>query len=134
MADVVEPEIEGSAALIRQALGFLKVPAEKASTFLLQFRGMLELSQQESAAALLQSRELVLGSGAACGTIGQERIRERFGVTILTLERKDRTSIANPPATTRLLDGDRVRVFGLPEQIRSFEVWLSQTERAPSPP
>jgi CPA2 family monovalent cation:H+ antiporter-2 len=125
VSDIVEPEVEASAALIRQALGYLKVPASKASSFLSQFRSVIELAHQEPATALLQVREFAIGAGLdPCGTIGQERIRERFGVTILTIMRKGGSPIVNPPATARLQAGDVVRVFGLPEQIQSFDEWL----------
>lgn len=134
VTEIVEPEVEASATLIRHALGYLKIPTAKASSFLSQFRGAIELAHHESAAALLHAREVTIEAGAPCGTIGQERIRERFGVTILALLRDGEDPIVNPPATTRLQPGDRVRAFGLPQQISAFEDWLRQSDRVSSQP
>ncbi|MFB3917536.1 MAG: cation:proton antiporter [Terriglobales bacterium] len=126
---IVEPEVEASATFIRQALGYLNIPSAKASEFLSQFRGAIELAHQEAAASMPEVREIVLEPGMpAKGTLGQERVRERFGVTVLTITRAG-NPIVNPSASARLEPGDRVRVFGLPEQISSFAHWLRQADQ-----
>jgi CPA2 family monovalent cation:H+ antiporter-2 len=130
VTSIVEPEVEASSTLIREALGFLKIPAKETSSFLSQFRSALELAHEKTSPTSLQVAEFTLKNGMApSGTIGQEHVRERFGVTILTVARDEGTPIVNPPATTRLEPGDRVRVFGLPEQIAAFEEWLKSPEQ-----
>ena len=47
-------------------------------------------------------------------------MRERLGVTVVSIERADGETLVNPSADTRLRRGDRLRVFGLPEQIDAF--------------
>ncbi len=131
VTDIVEPEVEASSSLIRHALDYLHIPAAKTSWFLSQVRGVLELPTDESETSSLQVRDVKLEPGMVpCGTIGQEHIRERFGVTILTVAHHGGAPIVNPAATTRLQPGDRVRVFGLPEQIQAFEHWLQNPDQS----
>jgi CPA2 family monovalent cation:H+ antiporter-2 len=126
---VVEPEIEASANFIERVMTHLNVPAAQVGAFLEQFRGAIELSHHDGARSMPQVTEVVIGPAASpTGTIAQERVRERFGVTILTITRDPRNPIVNPPASVRLEPGDRVRVFGLPEQVRSFEAWLRNAD------
>ena len=62
-----------------------------------------------------------LGAGALADlSLGEARVRERFGVTVVSVERPDGTAMVNPSAETRLRPGDRLRVFGLPEQVDAF--------------
>jgi K+/H+ antiporter YhaU regulatory subunit KhtT len=61
-------------------------------------------------------------------TIGQQHVRERFGVTILTIARPSKDTLLNPAATARFEVGDTLRVFGLPEQIDAFEASLRGPE------
>jgi len=51
---------------------------------------------------------------------GRRRVRERFGVTVVSVERAGGEAVVNPSADTRLRPGDRLRIFGLPEQIDAF--------------
>jgi Trk K+ transport system NAD-binding subunit len=71
---------------------------------------------------LPQVRDVTVGTGPiADQSLRQARVRERFGVTVLTLTRGDSGELLlNPSPETILRPGDRVRVFGLPEQIRAF--------------
>jgi K+/H+ antiporter YhaU regulatory subunit KhtT len=74
-----------------------------------------------SAAPLPEVREIALGAGAlADQSLGEARVRERFGVTVVSVERPGGDAVVNPSADTRLRPGDRLRVFGLPEQIDAF--------------
>jgi CBS-domain-containing membrane protein len=56
-------------------------------------------------------------------TFGEARLRERFGVSVLVLRRKEggRTVRLLPQATTRLLAGDRLYVFGTRDALRRFK-------------
>jgi K+/H+ antiporter YhaU regulatory subunit KhtT len=47
-------------------------------------------------------------------------VRERFGVTVVAVTRADGESLLNPSPDTILRPGDRLRVFGLPDQLDAF--------------
>jgi hypothetical protein len=91
---------EASVTLIRYALGYLNVPASKAASYLFEFRNAIELAHRESRepmAGLPQVRELVITREMATeDSIGQQRVRERFGVTILTITKHSGDTIMNP--------------------------------------
>ncbi|MBI4391333.1 MAG: TrkA C-terminal domain-containing protein, partial [candidate division NC10 bacterium] len=66
-------------------------------------------------------REVTIGAGGlADQSLREARIRERFGVTVVAIIHADGDVVYNPPAEARLRPGDRVRIFGLPEQIEAF--------------
>jgi len=70
---------------------------------------------------LPQLAEVTLGVGAlADQSLREARIRERLGVTVVAVTHGDGGTTVNPSAETVLRSGDRVRVFGLPEQIVAF--------------
>ncbi len=56
-------------------------------------------------------------------TFGEARLRERFGVSVLVLRRREggRTVRLLPQATTRLFAGDRLYVFGTRDALRRFK-------------
>ena len=73
------------------------------------------------AEALPEVHEVTLGAGALADlSLGEARVRERFGVTVVSVGRPDGQAVVNPSADTRLRPGDRLRVFGLPEQVDAF--------------
>jgi K+/H+ antiporter YhaU regulatory subunit KhtT len=53
-------------------------------------------------------------------SLRESRIRERFGVTVVAVRRSSGEMVLNPPPDTVIASGDRIRVFGLPQQIESF--------------
>jgi K+/H+ antiporter YhaU regulatory subunit KhtT len=70
---------------------------------------------------LPEVHEVMLGAGALADlSLGEARVRERFGVTVVSVERTGGEAVVNPSADTRLRPGDRLRVFGLSEQIDAF--------------
>ena len=74
---------------------------------------------------------MVLGAGAlADRSLGEARVRERLGVTVVSIERADGETLVNPSADTRLRSGDRLRVFGLPEQIDAFRAEAARGSEA----
>jgi CPA2 family monovalent cation:H+ antiporter-2 len=122
---VIRPEVEGAAALIRAALGELALPPERVLAYLDRFRQAMELPDQQilgEADRLPQVRDVTIGAGEiADQSLREARVRERFGVTVLTLVRGEGADVVlNPPPETVLRPGDRARVFGLPDQIRAF--------------
>jgi TrkA domain protein len=80
---------------------------------------------------LPQVHDVTIGAGElADQTLREARIRERFGVTVLAIQRADGEAVLNPPPETHLRPGDRVRLFGLPEQIAAFRA-AATSEVAP---
>jgi K+/H+ antiporter YhaU regulatory subunit KhtT len=53
-------------------------------------------------------------------SLGEARMRERFGVTVVAVTRVTGEEIADPTAETVLRSGDRLRLFGLPRQIATL--------------
>ena len=120
--EVIQPELEASATLIRHALAALGQPKERTIAYLERYRSAMERADAGSAAvpALPDVRELVLRPGGVTDrSLRDARIRERFGVTVVAVQRADGL-VMNPPPETTLRAGDVVRVFGLPEQIDAF--------------
>jgi len=121
-SEVIQPELEASATLIRHALATLGLPKERAIAYLERYRGAMERADAGAAAvgALPEVRELALRpGGVADRSLREARIRERFGVTVVAVRRAD-GPVFNPAPETILRPGDVVRVFGLPEQIAAF--------------
>ena len=122
---VIRPELEGAAALIRDALAQLTLPPERVDAYLDRFRRAMELPEGQIVAErdqLPQVREISIGTGQiADQSLREARVRERFGVTVLTVSRADGGELViNPSPETILRSGDRVRLFGLADQIRAF--------------
>ncbi|HEV8583533.1 MAG TPA: cation:proton antiporter [Methylomirabilota bacterium] len=120
--EVIQPELEASATLIRHVLASLGLPKDRAIAYLERYRSAMERADAGRAAtvALPEVRELALRpGGVADQSLRDARIRERFGVTVVAVRRADGL-VLNPPPDTTLRAGDVVRVFGLPEQIEAF--------------
>ena len=126
--EVVQPETEASMTIIRHALDYLRVPPVDAASYLTEFRSSIELAHYEPRVGLSDLPEVrrisIEPDMNIAGTIAEQHIRERFGITILAITRPSHVPEMNPVPTTRLCPGDRIRVFGLPSQIRAFEQWL----------
>ena len=125
--EVIEPELEAAATLIRHALRGLALPQPRVLDYLTRFRaamnpaGVAGGGGLAAASTLPEVHEVVLGAGSlADRSLGEARVRERFGVTVVSVERAGGETVVNPSAETRLRPGDRLRVFGLPEQADAF--------------
>jgi CPA2 family monovalent cation:H+ antiporter-2 len=126
-SEVIQPELEGAATLIRHALRALALPQSRVLDYLTRFRGAMNPAgvgagaSASTAEALPEVHEVTLLPGALADlSLGEARIRERFGVTVVSVERPGGDAVLNPSADTRLRSGDRLRVFGLPEQVDAF--------------
>ncbi len=121
--EVIQPEVEASATLIEHALAHLALPRERALAYLDRFREAIETAQAQPAGTrevLPEVREVAIPVGRlADQSLREARIRERFGITVVAIIRPD-GALLNPPPDTVLRAGDRVRLFGLPEQIDAF--------------
>jgi CPA2 family monovalent cation:H+ antiporter-2 len=121
-AEVIQPEEEAASTLIRHALERLSLPRERVLAYLNRYRGTMERVQAEEAeTGLPQLREVSLRGGHLMDqSLGEARMRERFGVTVVSVTRATGEVVADPTAETVLRRGDRLRLFGLPRQIASM--------------
>ncbi len=62
-------------------------------------------------------------------SLGEARMRERFGVTVVSVTRATGEVVADPTADTVLRRGDRLRLFGLPRQIDVAAVRVGRAHR-----
>jgi uncharacterized transporter YbjL len=107
--------------LIRHALERLSLPRDRVLAYLSRYRGAAEWARAaggESGTGLPQLREIGLKGGHLVGqSLGEARIRERFGVNVVAVRRASGETVEEPTAETVLRAGDRLRLFGLPRQI-----------------
>jgi len=120
-SEIIQPELEASATMIRHALDYLKLPADQTFAYLQRFREAVGAAQEvrlDTQAPLPEVYEIeVAGPRLADKSLRDARIRERFGVTVVAVRRSSGELLVNPPADTVMNAGDRIRVFGLREQI-----------------
>jgi CPA2 family monovalent cation:H+ antiporter-2 len=122
--EVIQPELEASATLIRHTLAILGLPKERALEYLGRFRDAIQTGVAEERDAepgtLPVVDEIVIARGAFDDeTLREAKIRERYGVTVVSVGRGAGV-IHNPGPETILRAGDRVRVFGRESQIAAF--------------
>ena len=138
--EVMQPEFEAAATLIRHALQILGMPRERALAYLERVRGALDaaVTGEPDGEAMPEVRELRLVSGAlADRSLLEAAIRERYGVTVLAITRSSGERVPHPSAQTMLRAGDRLRVFGLAAAIDTLARALATAaadEAAPSDP
>jgi monovalent cation:H+ antiporter-2, CPA2 family len=125
-SEVIQPELEAAATLIRHALKRLALPQEQVLAYLGRFRGAMDMATSDDRVAtdtLPRVAEITVGQGTlADQSLSEARIRERLGVTVVAVTRARGDVVMNPPAQTIVRAGDRVRIFGLPDQIEAFRV------------
>jgi CPA2 family monovalent cation:H+ antiporter-2 len=126
--EVIQPEIEAGLTLIRHGLGQLHLPKDNLIAYLEVLRDALSGETdraQQARRGLPEVREVTVGAdGIADQSLAEARLRERFGITVVRIERPDGDVVISPDAETLLRPGDRIRIFGLPQQI---EVFLAET-------
>ena len=121
--EVIQPELEAAGTLIRHALRRFSLPRERVLTYLGHLHDALELTRTPDTPGerLPELREVTLPAGALTDrTLRDARVRERFGVSVMGITRADGTLVLHPAADTLLRRGDRLRLFGLPEQVEAL--------------
>ncbi len=122
--EVVQPELEAAATLIRHALARLSMPSPPVVAYLERFRDAIDLRAARDTTVRHPLPEIqdvtIEGWGLADQSLREARIRERFGVNVVSITRTDRAVIIDPDAETVLRAGDQVRVFGLASHIAAF--------------
>jgi CPA2 family monovalent cation:H+ antiporter-2 len=125
-SEVIQPELEAAATLIRHALKRLDLPQEQVLAYLGRFRGAMDMAASDdrlTSDTLPRVAEITVGQGTlADQSLSEARIRERLGVTVVAVTRARGDVVLNPPAQTIVRAGDRLRIFGLPDQIEAFRV------------
>ena len=123
-SEVIYPELEAAATLIRRALKCLSLPQAQVLAYLERFRSAMEPPDdrgEPAADTLPRIVDVVLGPGwLADQSLREARVRERFGVTVVAVARARGDVVLNPPAETIIRAGDHVRIFGLPDQVEAF--------------
>jgi len=128
--EVIQPELEAAGTLIRHALRRLSLPRERVLAYLEHLRDALELVRTPGGGGehLPELREVTLEAGVLTDrTLRDARVRERFGVSVMAITRADGTLVLHPSADTLLRQGDRLRLFGLPEQVDALLEHASET-------
>jgi CPA2 family monovalent cation:H+ antiporter-2 len=131
--EIIQPEMEAAATLIRHSLRRLGQPHDRVLAYLERFRESVEPSVRAVGAgdtdSLPRMADVVLGGGGlADQSLREARIRERLGVTVVAVSHAGGAVVLNPAADAVLRAGDRVRVFGLPDQIEAFRREASAPE------
>ncbi len=122
--EVIQPEVEAGLTLIRHGLGQLALPKDSLVAYLEVLRDALSgepVRARQARQGLPEVREVTIGTDAiADQSLAEARLRERFGITVVRIERPGGDVVMSPDAETLLRPGDRIRVFGLPHQIEAF--------------
>jgi CPA2 family monovalent cation:H+ antiporter-2 len=117
--EIIQPELEAASTLIRHALRRLALPRDRVLAYLEQYREAMDpAGALVVEGGLPQLKDIRLeGGNLADRTLHDARVRERFGVSVMSITRADGSVVPHPSADTVLRAGDRLRLFGLPEQI-----------------
>jgi CPA2 family monovalent cation:H+ antiporter-2 len=128
--EIIQPELEAASTLIRHALRRLDLPRDRVLAYLEQYREAMDLTGvKQVEGGLPQLQEVTLGPGTLTDrTLHDARVRERFGVSVMWITRADGSVVPHPSADTVLRAGDRVRLFGLPEQIEALLAYAARGE------
>jgi CPA2 family monovalent cation:H+ antiporter-2 len=122
--EVIQPELEAAATLIRHALDRLSVSRSRVLSYLERFRVAMAVAAAPAGSsldAMPDVSDVLIGEGSlADQSLRDAKIRERMGVTVVAVSRPSGDVLINPHPETVLRAGDRVRVFGLPGQIDAF--------------
>jgi hypothetical protein len=125
--EVSQPEIEASATLVSNALQYLNLPGANAQAYIGALRAALEnytgpLRVTANSPVL---QEVAVGDFRGDGeTLGEAHVRERFGVTVVAVVTLSGDVVVNPPATTSIRAGQKLRVFGLSKRIAEFAAYV----------
>ena len=135
--EVIQPEMEASATLIRHASSYLRLPDEQIRAYLRGFREAMETIEGKPAISPLdlpEVREVRVEDSAFVGrSLRDSRIRENFGVTVISITRPSGQTLLNPPAEMMIESGDTMRIMGLPEEIDAFVSQVSTQNHKGSP-
>jgi monovalent cation:H+ antiporter-2, CPA2 family len=133
--EVIQPEMEASATFIRHACGhYLMLPDSQIRVYLRSFRDAVDLATRTSARPMRTVPEvrevIVCNSSYANRSLRDMKLRETFGVTVVSIRRTSGESLTNPPADTVLQPNDRLRVLGRSDEIDLFSEQVSARDQS----
>jgi monovalent cation:H+ antiporter-2, CPA2 family len=127
--EVIQPETEASATFIRHACGhFLMVPDSQIRIYLRSFRDVMDLANRKAKPLQIipEVREVAVSNPLFAGrSIRDLKLRETFGVTVVSIKRASGDSLTTPPAETVFQSNDRLRVLGRSDEIEVFAAQAS---------
>ncbi len=123
--EVIQPELEASATFIRHACGhYLMLPDLQIREYLRNFRDAMDSANRIAVRPLQtapEMREVAVSNLSYAGrSLRDIKLRETFGVMIISIRRTSGESLSNPPADTMLHPNDRLRVLGRSDEIDAF--------------
>lgn len=132
--EVIQPETEASATFIRHACGhYLLVPDSQIRIYLRSFRDVVDSANRAAKPqqVIPEVREVAVSNPSFVGhSIRDLKLREKFGVTIVSIRRESGESLTNPPAETMLQPNDRLRVLGRSDEIEVFAIQASAKDQS----
>jgi monovalent cation:H+ antiporter-2, CPA2 family len=128
--EVIQPELEASATFIRHACGhYLMLPDSQIREYLRSFRDAMDSASQTMAwpqQTVPEVREVAVSNPSYVGcSIRDMKLRETFGVTVVSIKRNSGEFLMNPPSETIILQNDRLRVLGRSDEIDAFAAQFS---------
>jgi CPA2 family monovalent cation:H+ antiporter-2 len=130
--EIIQPELEASATVIRHAFSYLKLPDEQVRTYLRGLRKAMDVLQEHPPAPSLplpDVRVITLTNSTLIGrSISSIRLSEQFGVSIIAVTRASGEIVLDPPADLILSRGDTLRFLGRSEQIQALLDATSTTQ------
>lgn len=133
--EIIQLEVEASSTLIRHAFSYLKIPDEQIRAYLRGFREAMDSLQVKPSTLRLTFpvvRELTLSDAQLAGhSLRDSRIRERFDVTVVSIRRSTGETLLNPHPDTILERGDKLCIFGLPDEIDTFASRAAEKQKGP---
>jgi CPA2 family monovalent cation:H+ antiporter-2 len=130
--EVIQPEFEGGNQMIRHVFVHLGIPAASLEAYLHQLheqrygrvlQGWLEREATLDKLQKMQEVEIQANSALVNLSLKDAKMRERMGVSVLSVKKRDGSVIANPPPEIVLTAGDRLVVIGLASQLLEFLEW-----------
>ena len=139
--EVIAEEFETSIEILTRLLWKCMVPRNEVERFLEEARadGYMRLrALSEGRDSLMSFRPMLQGAGIeifrldehsvyANHSIAEARFRQRFGLTLLAIQR-EQSILSNPEAQTVLLPGDHLVVFGERTALNNFDINPKRTQ------
>jgi monovalent cation:H+ antiporter-2, CPA2 family len=129
--EVIQPEMEASATFIRHACGhYLMLPDSQIRIYLRTFRDVMDSAIRTAPQQIIpEVREVIVSNPMFFSqSLGDLKLREKYGVTIVSIKRDSGESLTNPPAGTIFQPNDRLRVLGRSDEIEGFALQASAKE------
>ena len=123
--EVIQPELEAAATLIRHALSRLALPRARVLAYLDRFRGAMDAVRPKTAVAGPRRCPRCRGACWGAGALADQSLRRGADPRALRGHRgrghaADGTWCRSVRRDTVLRPGDRLRIFGLPDQIEAL--------------